>query len=348
MQIERRSAFATALRLPERAALDSRQRTAYTARLSAMNIFTTDAFLETAGELFYPQRQRAIEVVRLEGRRLPMLVLDGREVVGAMPFYDYPQPLDDAKGSIDREITWLPRTVIRTLPLAQFNERPLKKGTQPSPYIDWTAQPTWEAFEKLWATRAKSNDIARQRRRIEREVGPLKFEFDDQRPDVFDACITWKSAQYRASGFTDMFADPKNVALFRRLHEKGVLAVCSLFAGTTLVAVHFAADSDRRLASWVPAYDVAFQKYSPGRILLDDMLKASHARGDLEFDFLIGNESYKYQFATDVRVIGEVGSPPVMHLIRTKARAQAKAFLEENPRARSLFQKVRSLAPGPR
>lgn len=314
-----------------------------------MNIFTTQVFLETAGELFFPHRSRRIEICRLEGRRLPMLVLDGEEIAGRMNFYDYPQPLDEAKGPIDREILWLPRTVVRTTTVAERTEAE-PPGQQPAPYIDWRVHPTFEKYEDDWRARGavKSNDSARQRRRIERELGPLKFEFDDVRPDVFDACITWKSAQYRASGFVDMFADPHNIALFRRLKEKGALVVSSLSAGPTLLAVHFGASSDRRLASWIPAYDVAFQKYSPGRLLLEDMLKASHARGDLEFDFLIGNEGYKFQFATHNRVIGEVGSPPVRHLVTTKTRAKVKSFLENNPRAKALFQKVRALAPGPR
>lgn len=313
-----------------------------------MNIFTTEAFLETAGELFFPHRQRRIEVCRLEGRRLRMLVLDGHEAVGQMNFYDFPQSLDDAKGPVDREVLWLPRAVVRTEAVKDYQEPP--RGQSPAPYIDWRTHPTFAAFEEDWKARGavKPNDSARQRRRIERELGPLSFHFDDPRPEVFDACITWKSAQYRASGYQDMFADPKNIALFRRLREKGHLLVSSLSAGPTLLAVHFGGTNDGRLGSWIPAYDVAFQKYSPGRLLLEDMLKASHARGDVEFDFLIGNESYKFQFATHVRVIGEVGSPPVLHLLKTKSRAKVKSFLEENPRARDLYQRVRSLAPGPR
>jgi CelD/BcsL family acetyltransferase involved in cellulose biosynthesis len=313
-----------------------------------VNIFTTSVFLETAGELYFPTRRRSIEVCRLEGRRLPMLVLDGREVVGAMNFYDFPQPLDDAKGPIDREILWLPRTVIETTTVAERVVE-LPRGKQHAPYIAWQTLPTFEAFEADWKSRGavKPNDSARQRRRIEKEIGPLRFEFDDRSAEAFDACVRWKSAQYQASGYVDMFASSVNVQLFKRLQERGALLVSSLRAGSTLMAVHFGATNDRRLGSWIPAYDVALQKYSPGRLLLEDMLKASHARGDLEFDFLIGNEAYKFQFATHSRVIGEVGSPPVSHLLKTKARAQAKAFLDENPKAREWLNKVRAFRNKP-
>ncbi|MDP3151624.1 MAG: GNAT family N-acetyltransferase [Archangium sp.] len=320
-------------------------------RLSAaaitMNIFTTDAFLETAGALFYPERKRAIEVCRLEGRRLRLLVLDGEEVVGRMPFYDFPQPMADAKGPVDREIFYLPRTVLETVPLTGSNP-PQPQDLQPSPWVDWKRLPTWKDFETLWRTSAvtRTHDGARQRRRLEKELGPVRFVLDDPRPEVFDACVQWKSSQYKATGLTDMFADPRNVALFRRLRERGVLQVSSFSAGETLLAVHFGSFHDGRFGWWVPAYDAKFGKFSPGRLMLEELLAASYDRGDLEFDFLIGDEAYKFQYATHNRIIGPVGTPPLKEVFLKKAKAQAKALLEKSPRAmelaRTLQKRIRA------
>ena len=319
-------------------------------RLSAaaitMNIFTTDAFLETAGALFYPERKRAIEVCRLEGRRLRLLVLDGDEVVGRMPFYDFPQPMADAKGPVDREIFYLPRTVLETVSVE--GRKPEAQGLQPSPYVDWKRLPTWKDYEAAWkqSSVTRNQDGARQRRRLEKELGPVRFVLDDPRPEVFDACVHWKSAQYKATGLTDMFADPRNVALFRRLRERGVLLVSSLSAGDTLLAVHFGSSHDGRLGWWVPAYDAKFGKFSPGRLLLEELLAASFNRGDVEFDFLIGDEPYKFHYATHNRIIGPVGTPPLTEVFMKKAKAQAKALLEKSPRAmelaRTLQKRIRA------
>ena len=311
-----------------------------------MNIFTTDAFLETAGALFFPQHERTIEVCGLEGRRLRLLVLDGKTVVGKMPFYDFPQPMADAKGPVDREISYLPRTVLRTTPIEQHTPEP--PGQQPSPYVDWKKHGTWAAFEAEWKTRAvsKSNDSPRQRRRLEKDLGPLHFQLDDPRPEVFDRGLEWKSSQYKATGLTDMFADPRHVALFRRLRERGVLLVSSLSAGDTLLAVHLGSSNDGRLGWWIPTYDPQWSKFSPGRLLLEDVLQASHTRGDLEFDFLIGNEAYKFQYSTHNRVIGAVGTPPLRELFMTKARAQVKELLEKNPKAMDLARRVQKRLRG--
>ena len=303
-----------------------------------MNIFTTDAFLDTAGALFFPERERRVQVCRLEGRRLRLLVLDGGQIAAQMPFYDFPQPLDDAKGPVDREIFYFPRTVLRT---ARVEDRtPEPPGQLPSPYIDWKKHPTFAAFEAEWRARGgtKTNDSPRQRRRLEKDLGPLKFQLDDPRPEVFDTCVQWKSGQYQATGLTDMFADPRNVALFRRLRERGVLLVSSLSAGETLLAVHLGSSHEGRVGWWIPAYDPKQSKFSPGRLLLEDMLAASHARGDLEFDFLVGDEGYKFQYATHNRVIGAVGTPPLRELFLTKAKARAKSLLENNPKALELVR----------
>ena len=306
----------------------------------AMNIFTTDAFLETAGGLFFPQRERRVELCRLEGRRLRLLMLDGKDVAQSMPFYDFPQPEADAKGPIDRELFYFPRTVLRTTRVEDRTPEPA--GQRPSPYIDWKKYPTFEAFEADWKTRSqsKASDSLRKRKRLEKELGPVRFQLDDLRPEVFDTCVKWKSAQYLATGLTDMFADPRNVALFRRLRERGVLLVSSLSAGDTLLAAHFGSSHDGRLGWWVPAYDPGFGKYSPGRLLMENMLEASHARGDLEFDFLVGDEAYKFQYATHNRVIGAVGTPPLRVLFMNKARPMVKSLLEKNPRALELARRL--------
>ncbi|MCU0696098.1 MAG: GNAT family N-acetyltransferase [Myxococcaceae bacterium] len=307
-----------------------------------MNVFTTPQFLETAGAVFFPAKRRELVVFRVDGRLLRLLVVDGR-VVETMPFYDYPQPLDAWRGPVT-ERWFFPRSVVRTIEVPE-RTGPEPVGLQPSPYVDWSRFSDEAAFQAHVAASAqvKANDAARQRRRVERELGPLEFRWHDERPEVFTACVRWKSSQYRETGVGDMFADERNVELFRRLVASGVVKVASLFAGSTLIAAHFGAHTDRRFAWWVPAYDPAQAKFSPGRLLLLELLRESQRLGDLEFDFLIGDEKYKFGFATHNRVIGPIGAPPVSRLVSALAKKQVKAWLERHPaalqRARALKQR---------
>jgi hypothetical protein len=300
------------------------------ARTTHVNLFTTDDFLDTLGASFFPGRRRAIELRVIEGRVLRLLVIDGKQVIHSAPFYDFPQPLDVAPAGLIEPLRYFPRTVICTNQLEPRLE-PMP-GTWPSPYLRWQRFADFEAFEHhVDHHGARLADSRRQRRRLEQALGPLSFQFNDARAAVFDAAVKWKGAQYAASGFTNLFARPACVQLFRELHRRGVVVVNSLSAGSTLLAVHLGAVTDGRFAWWVPTYDPALSKYSPGRLLLEDTLRESHARGHLEFDFLLGDEAYKYHYATDVRVVGALGTPPLLERMAVDARAAVVRTLAARP-----------------
>jgi len=307
-----------------------------------MNVFSTPTFLEAAGELFFPGRRRSIELCRVEGRLLRLLVLDGREVVQAMPFYDFPQPLEAADEEPVRELRYFPRTVVRTTTIEE-RVAPEPEGHQPSPYIDWSSLGSLEAWRSLVDARGANRfgDPARSLRRLRRDVGELRFVFDDPRPEVFDACVQWKAAQYRATGVGDAFARPESAELFRRLRTRGAVVVSSLTAGDTLLAAHLGSITGGRLGWWVPAYDPAWRRYAPGRLLLLELIAESFRRGDVEFDFLIGAEDYKFLYATHNRVVGPVGTPPLGVQVLAATARRAKALLAGHPRAYALARQLR-------
>lgn len=308
-----------------------------------MSVFSTPAFLETLAELYYPGRAAAVEACRLEGRTLRLLVLDGHEVVTTAPFYDFPQPLEAPWPGPARALRYLPRAVLQTTTVEQ---RPAPgPGQHPSPYVEWGRFADHAAFEALVGQRLGNllPDSRRRQRKLERDLGPLRFTFDDQRPEVFDACVRWKSAQYRETGLPDLFARPQNVELFRRLRRRGVAVLSSLFAGDRLVAAHLGGLADGRHAWWVPAYDPALAGYSPGRLMLHEILRESHARGHREFDFLIGDEAYKFHYATHSRLIGPLGTPPLADRVLTSLRTKTRAALEGHPALLSAARTVKRL-----
>ncbi len=306
-----------------------------------VNIFSTDAFLETLGALFFPKRRWEIALRRVEGRVLRLLVLDGRTVVRRAPFYDFPQPLDLQPEGPCVGLSYFPRTVVCTNALSAHVQR--LPGTQPSPFIEWSCFRDARAFEAhAEKSGARLSDSRRQRRRLAEVAGPLKFEFDDAGALVFEAALAWKSAQYLASGYRDLFARPECVELFRQLRRRGVLVVNSLHAGSTLVASHLGSLHDGRFTWWVPSYDPAFATWSPGRLLLEDALRESQARGHAEFDFLIGDEKYKYHYATHERVIGPLGTPGVLERLGQDARIRVRSLLASQPRVDRFVRGVRA------
>lgn len=307
-----------------------------------MNVFSTPEYLELAGALFFPRARRQVELFRVEGRVLRLLVVDGKPV-RTMPFYDFPQPLDAVPpGQAVQRLDYFPRTVVHTEPI-EARQGPEPEGQQPSPYVEWARFESFAAWEAMVRSRhaVKSGDNARQVRRLERDLGPVRFVFDDGRPETFEAIVRWKSSQYRATGVGDMFARPENVELFRQLHRAGLVVISSYWAGETLLAGHFGSSHARRLTWWIPAYDPQFGKYSPGRLMLTELMRESQRRGDLEFDFLIGAEDYKFQFATHNRVIGPVGVPSLREQLLLTARKEARAALAKAPQLEALARNVK-------
>jgi hypothetical protein len=306
-----------------------------------VNIFTTDAYLETLGTVFFPKRRWAIELRRVQGRVLRLLVLDGRTAVRRAPFYDFPQPLEAVPEQPVTALSYFPRTVLCTNALEAHVAR--APGTQPSPFIEWKRFADAKAFERhAEQAGARSSDSRRQRRRLEQTAGALRFAFDDPSEAVFTTALAWKSSQYLASGYPDLFARPQCVELFRQLRRRGVLVVNSLHAGSTLIAAHLGSLHDGRFTWWVPSYDPAFGTWSPGRLLLEDALRESQARGHTEFDFLIGDERYKYQYATHERVIGPLGTPGLVEQLGLDARVRVRALLAQSPRVGQLVRSVRA------
>jgi CelD/BcsL family acetyltransferase involved in cellulose biosynthesis len=113
--------------------------------------------------------------------------------------------------------------------------------------------------------------------------GALTFRFDDRRPETLEALYAWKSAQYRESGFPDLFAlkwvRDLLEQLWRQDRAEGAGLMSTLELDGRLAAVHFGLIGPEVLHSWFPAYDPDFVKLTPGNALLIEMLKAGAEAG---------------------------------------------------------------------
>ncbi|GAA5206566.1 GNAT family N-acetyltransferase [Streptomyces thinghirensis] len=177
-------------------------------------------------------------------------------------------------------------------------------------------------------------------RKLARQVGEVRFVYDDPDPGALRALMRWKSAQYRRTGRRDRFAQAwitRLVELLARSDDpqcRGVLSV--LYAAGRPVAAHFGLRSPTVLSWWFPAYDRAYGKYSPGLLLLSRMLEAAAADGIELVDLGSGPARYKESFKTrDLRVHagavvrpGPGGAP--YRLGREPVRA-ARRFVHDRP-----------------
>jgi CelD/BcsL family acetyltransferase involved in cellulose biosynthesis len=142
--------------------------------------------------------------------------------------------------------------------------------------------------------------VSRKRRKIEREVGPISFFYHTADENVLSKMFEWKSQQYRLSGHMDAFSFKwsrkliKNICSTQSEGFSGVLS--ALFVDNNLIAVHMGMRSDEIWHWWFPAYNPEYAKYSPGSILLMEMVQAAPKQKIKMIDLGKGRSRYKDQF----------------------------------------------------
>ncbi len=152
-------------------------------------------------------------------------------------------------------------------------------------------------------------DLERRARKLEREVGPLRFEWDSPDPRPFPALIEWKSAQHRRTGVLEIFTKPWAVRMLENLRaarsDNFEAPLSALWAGDRLIAVHFGMATRTNYHMWFPTFDPEFYRYSPGLILVLKLAEQAAARGALRLELGPGEESYKTQMRSGTDLVGE-------------------------------------------
>jgi CelD/BcsL family acetyltransferase involved in cellulose biosynthesis len=208
------------------------------------------------------------------------------------------------------------------VPVAQEPFRPYHHAVGESPYVDLSA-----GFDAFLAGRCADGgrslkELPRKRRKLEREKGEVRFEYHATDRRAFEALLAWKSGQYRQTGVTDVFAFPWTVRLLERVLASQEEAfhgkLSALYAGGRLVAVELGLCSFGVSHGWFPAYDREFAAYSPGLILLLELVRESAARGARRYDLGKGATRYKNTFASGSVPLaeGSVARGPLLRLAR--------------------------------
>jgi CelD/BcsL family acetyltransferase involved in cellulose biosynthesis len=184
---------------------------------------------------------------------------------------------------------------------------PLGGGTQAvdtgqtSPQMDLR-----NGYERCVAAKGDSwkrgyRDMARKARKMEREIGPIRFEFTCCSLELFERHAEMRNALYRRMGQREDYCTGWEGEVLRRLREarnpdfRSVLNV--LFAGSEPVAAHFGLVSSGTMHWWFPAYELAAHRYSPGLQLIDHCARRATAEGIVSIDFGKGEDRYKTLFA---------------------------------------------------
>lgn len=299
------------------------------------------AWWQTRGGGEWPQASLALVTARAEGRLTGGAALfhtqqDGHPVllnVGAVEISDYldllarPADLDAFAAGL---LAFLPTAglpaweTLRIYNLLDTSPTPAalqnaaaglgwttaEERLQHSPYIPLPGD--WETY-LAGIDKKQRHEIRRKMRRLETADVPSRWYIVTD-PDTLDAEI---------EAFLSLMAqDPEKAAFLTpamREHmrltvtcafEKGCLQLAFLEINAQKAAAYLSFDYLNRLWVYNSGLDRSFNEYSPGWVLLGYLLQWANETGRAEFDFMRGDEEYKYRFGAVDRSVLRVDLTP--------------------------------------
>lgn len=270
--------------------------------------------------------------VACEQHIVPVVYAAGRPVVDRV-WLDYLEPSTDPLLAPEAFVRFLPRLVVGRVDAEQWWQEVAptaeRHGLRVAPTMDLARFSSWDEVE-AWVKTKRSGFVKtaeRLGRKASRELGEVSFEGSDPDEEAFEQLLRWKRAHYQRTGVGDPLAVPANIELLRWLFRNGTLQHATLRAGDRLMAGIAYVRRGGRVYYWMPSYDTELAAYSPGNLNLLRSIRHAYDSGATEYDFMIGEEDYKWFFATDARIVAPVGSMPVVRRARRFAGTARRRLL---------------------
>ncbi|GJD51154.1 hypothetical protein OPKNFCMD_3906 [Methylobacterium crusticola] len=233
---------------------------------------------------------------------------------GGVADYNLPVLFEPAAGLDAAEAAGIWAAVVAALPafdLALLDKMPAEAGGIANPLMHLAAAARGEAGHvmRLPASRAelearmpRRRSRARHRKQLEK-IGPVALmvaRTQAEAETLLASVLRDKSrqlAEMDAPGFRDR---PGLRAFYaaatRCLPRPAPAHLSALTVGGTLAACHWGLVFEGRFYMLVTAYADGWQRFSPGGLLHDALIRWSHEAGLSSFDFGIGNEAYKAEY----------------------------------------------------
>lgn len=184
------------------------------------------------------------------------------------------------------------------IPAEQTVFAPYEVVRTDSPWIDLS-----QGFDAYCRQRAANTRVIAQMRRkmrqVERTLGPIRLELDDQMSGTFGQFLEWKAQRDRQRGVASIvdvpWFRPFAELLLRHKSRDFTGYYSTLWVGDTLAAVHLGMASRRVFHLWFMTYNPDLHRYSPGVILVLTLCRELACRGFERFDLGKGDYSYKHR-----------------------------------------------------
>lgn len=184
------------------------------------------------------------------------------------------------------------------------------------------------------------SDIARQEKRLKAQ-GELKFSIVDLKPGIVDfylnTLIRDKEERLKSWKVPSLFSDSRYKTFYKLIlqncndnDEEFKLHLSQLTLNGEIIASHLGFIHKKIFYYYMPTFNQTYSNLSPGKILLFRLIEWCHTNRISVFDFTIGDESYKKEWANIHQDIYEIFIPlsakGYIHLFLTKTRSKLKSI----------------------
>lgn len=190
--------------------------------------------------------------------------------------------------------------------LAQARDRLTQVSYQVCPFARLPADQ--ESYRAGLGSNLRAN-IGRYGRQLEREYpGRVRYWQVQHEVEIEPAMrLLFRLHQEvrQAHGDPGAFNDPRMILFHRRLAQsffaRGWLRIYLLTVADQDVAITYNFRYGEVVYFYQTGYDQAWKRYGPGRQVMSYAIRQSIGEGAREFDFLRGDESYKFQWTDQMR-----------------------------------------------
>lgn len=181
-------------------------------------------------------------------------------------------------------------------------------GTLSCPFIHLPAD--WETLRLRLGKNQRRNIKRYDRYLAEAGAGPVQYGIIGHDAAAVSASVTTlarlhqavQQEQGHAGAFSDLRMLPFQQTVAARFLQRGWLRIYWLRLGNKPIALMYCFHYGARLSFYMTGYDLAWSRFGPGRQLIAFALQQCVADGVQVFDFLRGDEAYKFDWGAETQM----------------------------------------------
>lgn len=180
----------------------------------------------------------------------------------------------------------------------------------PLPYLDISAHRDWEAY-----LQSRSSNFRQQVRRFTRraaKAGSMGLRRTERREELaadMDTFFRLHDLRFGSKGGSTLSSERAqafHLDFAERALGRGWLRLWFLELEGRPAAAWYGWRLGDRYSYYNSGLDPSFSSLRPGLVLLAAVIESAFEEGAAEFDFLLGDEAYKYRFAEAERTVSDV------------------------------------------